>query len=53
MLNGIPVIGANSAALPETIGSCGFVLDIPPDFMENPFWVPQAKDIKSWCDLVS
>ena len=43
MLNGIPVLASNRGALPETIGSAGFLLDIPARYTSETRDVPTAK----------
>jgi glycosyltransferase involved in cell wall biosynthesis len=52
MLNGIPVLGSNRGALPETIGGAGFVLDIPARYTPRSYTLPTAEEVEPWVETI-
>ena len=52
MLNGIPVLASNRGALPETIGSAGFLFDIPARYTSETRDVPKAEEIEPWVETI-
>jgi len=53
MMNGIPVIGSNRGALPETIGSGGVVLPIPDRYTPDTIDVPTVEEVQPWIDAIT
>jgi glycosyltransferase involved in cell wall biosynthesis len=52
MLNGIPVIVSNRGALPEVVGSAGFVLAIPDHFQPDSLEIPSDTEVEEWIDAI-
>ncbi len=52
MLNGIPVLGSNRGALPETIGADGLLLEIPARYTQQSPEIPTAEEVKPWVETV-
>ena len=52
MLNGIPVLGSNRGALPETIGDGGFLFKIPDRYTPETAGVPTAEEVEPWVETV-
>jgi len=50
MLNGIPVLGSNRGALPETIGDGGHLFDIPACYTPETRTVPTAAEVEPWVE---
>lgn len=52
MLNGIPVLGSNRGAIPETIGQGGSVCDIPAQYAPQTRIVPTAEEVEPWVETI-
>jgi glycosyltransferase involved in cell wall biosynthesis len=52
MLNGIPVLGSNRGALPDTLGKGGFVFDIPERYTPETRLVPSAEEVEPWVETI-
>jgi glycosyltransferase involved in cell wall biosynthesis len=52
MLNGIPVLASNRGALPETVGSAGFLFDIPRDYTPETRVMPMAAEVEPWVETI-
>jgi glycosyltransferase involved in cell wall biosynthesis len=52
MLNGIPVLASNRGALPETVGSSGFLFDIPARYTPESRDVPTAEEAAPWVEAI-
>jgi glycosyltransferase involved in cell wall biosynthesis len=52
MLNGIPVLGSNRGALPETIGDGGHLFDIPACYRPETRIVPTAAEVEPWVETI-
>ena len=52
MLNGIPVLGSNRGALPETIGDGGFLFEIPDRYTPETVDVTTAEEVEPWVEAV-
>jgi glycosyltransferase involved in cell wall biosynthesis len=48
MINGIPVIGSDRGALPETLGNGGIILPVP----QRDLSLPSAEEVKPWVDNI-
>ena len=52
MINGIPVLGADRGALPETLGDGGIVLPIPPRLTPATSELPTAAEVEPWVKAI-
>jgi glycosyltransferase involved in cell wall biosynthesis len=52
MLNGIPVLGSNRGALPDTLGKAGFLFDIPERYTPETRDVPTAEEVEPWVETI-
>ena len=52
MLNDIPVLASNRGALPDTIGSGGFLFDIPACYTPETREVPTAEEVAPWVETI-
>jgi glycosyltransferase involved in cell wall biosynthesis len=52
LLNGIPVLGSNRGALPETLEEAGFLFDIPERYTEFTSLVPTAEEVAPWIETI-
>jgi glycosyltransferase involved in cell wall biosynthesis len=52
MLNGISVLASNRGALPETMGSDGFMFDIPAKYTTQTREIPSAEEVQPWVDAI-
>jgi glycosyltransferase involved in cell wall biosynthesis len=52
MMNGIPLLASTRGALPKTVGSGGFLLDIPDLYQPDTTVAPTAEEVAPWVDLI-
>jgi glycosyltransferase involved in cell wall biosynthesis len=52
MINGIPVIGSDRGAIPETLGESGFALGLPERLTPSSDILPDAREVEPWVDTV-
>jgi glycosyltransferase involved in cell wall biosynthesis len=52
MINGIPVLGSNRGALPETVGDGGILFDIPECYTPETRIVPTPGEVEAWVDTI-
>lgn len=52
MLNGIPVLGSNRGALPDTLGEGGLVLDIPAQYTSDSRVMPTPAEVEPWVEAI-
>jgi glycosyltransferase involved in cell wall biosynthesis len=52
MVNGIPVIGSDRGAIPETLGDSGFVFGLPERLTPSSDVLPDASEVEPWVDAV-
>jgi glycosyltransferase involved in cell wall biosynthesis len=52
MINGIPIIGSDRGAIPETLGACGFALSLPARLTPADTVVPEAEEVGPWIDTI-
>jgi glycosyltransferase involved in cell wall biosynthesis len=52
LANGIPVLASSRGALPETLGSAGFVFDIPEKYKTESTLIPTAKEVGPWVEVI-
>jgi glycosyltransferase involved in cell wall biosynthesis len=52
MINGIPVIGSDRGALPETLGDAGVVLPLPDRLTPTSPILPTAEEVEPWVDAI-
>jgi glycosyltransferase involved in cell wall biosynthesis len=52
MLNGIPVLGSNRGALPETLGEVGFRFDIPERYTTRTCAIPTEEEVEPWIETI-
>ncbi|AGA28661.1 glycosyltransferase family 4 protein [Singulisphaera acidiphila] len=52
LANGIPVLGSDRGALPETIGEGGFVLPIPERYTPASVEIPTAEEVEPWIAII-
>jgi len=48
MANGIPVLASDRGALPETLGSAGFVFVIPDRYAAQSLAIPTSREVAPW-----
>jgi glycosyltransferase involved in cell wall biosynthesis len=48
MANGIPVLASDRGALPETLGSAGFVFVIPDRYTAQSLAIPTSREVAPW-----
>jgi glycosyltransferase involved in cell wall biosynthesis len=48
LANGIPVLATDRGALPETLGSSGFVFNIPDRYTQHSLEIPTAREVAAW-----
>ena len=48
MANGIPVLASDRGALPETLGSAGFVFVIPERYTAQSLAIPTSREVAPW-----
>jgi glycosyltransferase involved in cell wall biosynthesis len=48
LANGIPVLASDRGALPETLGSSGFVFTIPDRYTPQSLEIPSAREVAPW-----
>jgi glycosyltransferase involved in cell wall biosynthesis len=48
LANGIPVLASDRGALPETLGSSGFVFNIPNRYTQQSLEIPTAREVAPW-----
>ncbi len=52
MMNGIPVIGSDRGAIPETLGAAGIVLPIPERLTPHTRELPTAEEVAPWVEAI-
>jgi glycosyltransferase involved in cell wall biosynthesis len=52
MMNGIPVIGSDRGAIPETRGAAGIVLPIPERLTPHTRELPTAEEVAPWVEAI-
>ena len=52
MINGIPVIGSDRGALPETLGDAGIVLPLPERLTPQSREIPSAEEVSPWVEAI-
>ena len=52
MINGIPVIGSDRGALPETLGDGGIVLPLPERLTPVSQILPTAEEVEPWVEAI-
>ncbi len=52
MANGIPVIGSDRGAIPETLGGAGIVLPLPERITQATRILPTAEEVAPWVEAV-
>ena len=52
MVNGIPVLGSDRGALPETLGSSGIVLPLPDRLTPTTRVLPTAEEVQPWIEAI-
>jgi len=52
MINGIPVIGSDRGALPETLGDAGVILGLPPRLTPGTRELPTAAEVAPWVKTI-
>ena len=52
MVNGIPVIGSDRGAIPETLGGAGIVLPLPERITQATRMLPTAEEVEPWVRAV-
>jgi glycosyltransferase involved in cell wall biosynthesis/GT2 family glycosyltransferase len=52
MLNGIPVLGSNRGALPETLGEVAFRFDIPERYTPRTCTIPTEEEVEPWVETI-
>ncbi|MEJ7638556.1 MAG: glycosyltransferase family 4 protein [Singulisphaera sp.] len=52
MANGIPVVGSDRGALPETLGQAGLVLPLPERLTPSSRILPTAEEVAPWVEAI-
>ena len=52
MVNGIPVIGSDRGALPETLGRAGIVLPLPDHLTPSSRHLPRGEEVGPWVEAI-
>ena len=52
MANGIPVLGSDRGALPETLGAAGVVLPLPARLTPNSRILPTPEEVRPWVETI-